>query len=66
MNKDRLRLEYKLKRIESGLKVKDVANHMGVTSSYISQYENGKADFNEYQTEQYRNFIFKKLHSKQA
>ena len=52
-----IRLKWKLKRIEQGIKQKDIANYLGVTSSYVSAYENNRFDFPPDKVRYYRQYI---------
>ena len=51
------RMDWKLKRISSGLKQKDIAKCLGVSAALICQYENCKSDMNSHLIEQYENII---------
>lgn len=59
MNEDRMM--WKLKRIQAGIRVKDIADYMDFSSSYITQYESGKKSFGRCDEDKYRKFIADKL-----
>ncbi|GIQ67153.1 hypothetical protein PACILC2_57210 [Paenibacillus cisolokensis] len=48
---------WKLKRIENKIRQKDVADHLGISASYVSLYEDGKVPWDQELVRRYRQFI---------
>lgn len=54
------RLEWKLKRIEKGIKLKEISDYVGFSISMLSKYENGHRDMDSYRTKLYKEYILNK------
>lgn len=48
---------YMLMRKEKKIRIKEIAEAIGITSAAISQYENGKMDLKKENLEAYRRYI---------
>lgn len=48
---------YMLMRKEKKIRIKEIAEAIGITSAAISQYENGKMDLKKENLEAYRQYI---------
>lgn len=51
------RLSWKLKRIEHGIKLKDIAAYLKVTPSHVCMYEGNKCDMSPDKIRKYKQFI---------
>ena len=58
--KENRRLQWKLKRIEKGIKLKELANIIGFSVSMMSRYENAQRDLSLENEKIYKEYITNK------
>lgn len=51
------RMEWKIKRIQRGIKQNDVAKHLNCSSTLLSLYENDKGEMSEERIKHYKQYI---------
>lgn len=51
------RMEYKIKRIQRGIKQNDVAKHLNCSSTLLSLFENDRGQMSNERIKQYKQFI---------
>ncbi|WP_047155171.1 helix-turn-helix transcriptional regulator [Aneurinibacillus tyrosinisolvens] len=57
MEKQDIRMNWKLQRVKKGIKVKEIAQILKVSSAFISRYERAQVDMRISNEKLYRKFI---------